>query len=270
MVMITLHVLGAGGAVPTAERGPAAYWVVVDGHGVLLDPGPGALGRLLRQPGGPGSVDAIDTVLLSHLHLDHVADLAPLLFAQHSILARQEGHLLVAGPPGTAHYLDRLRDLWGDWLQPRLRQLDVREVDPGEALALPRGVATALPANHPVPRFSSHALGWSFEDRQGHRLAYTGDTGPCPAQARAIGACDLLLAECSTPDDLAVDTHLSPAGVIDLIGNTRPRRVVLTHLYPLVASQAPAAAIAAATGVPTVAARDGDIMVIPEPRELTT
>jgi ribonuclease BN (tRNA processing enzyme) len=226
--------------------------------------------RLVRQPGGPASVDQVDTVLLSHLHLDHTADLAPLLFAQHSVLARQEGSLLVVGPEGTASYLDRLRGVWGDWLQPRLRRLEVREVQPGQAVPLPGGLATALPAHHPVPRFSSDALGWLFEDRQGHRLAYTGDTGPCPAQARAIGACDLLVSECSTPDDLAVDTHLSPAGVIDLIGNTRPQRVVLTHLYPLVASQAPAAAIAGATGVPTLAARDGDIIVIPEPREPTT
>ncbi|MEZ4387831.1 MAG: hypothetical protein R3D98_09680 [Candidatus Krumholzibacteriia bacterium] len=66
--MIVLHVLGAGGATPTPERGPAAYWVELDGHGLLLDPGPGALVRLVRQPGAPDSVDGVDTVLLSHLH----------------------------------------------------------------------------------------------------------------------------------------------------------------------------------------------------------
>lgn len=268
--MITLHILGAGGAVPTAERGPAAYWIELDGHGLLLDPGPGALVRLMRQPAGPASVDQIGTVLLSHLHLDHTADLAPLLFAQHSVLARQEGTLLLAGPRGTAAFLDQLRQVYGDWLEPRLRRLDVREVSAGDSLALPGGVATALPAHHPVPRLASDGLGWLFEDHQGHRLAYTGDTGPCADQERAIGACDLLLAECSTPDDLAIDTHLSPASVSQLVGNTRPGRVVLTHLYPLVASQAPELAVAAATGVRTVAARDGDVFTIPEPRESAT
>ncbi len=261
--MITLHVLGAGGAVPTPQRGPAAYWVEIDGHGLLLDPGPGALVRLVRQPGAPDTVDAVDTVLLSHLHLDHTADLAPLLFAQHSILARAEGEILVAGPPGTAAFLGRLEALYGDWLQPRRRRLSVREVPPGDQIHLRCGLATALPAHHPVSRFNSPGQGWLFQDDQGHRLAYTGDTGPCPAQAAAIGACDLLLVECSTPDDRAVDVHLSPAGVSELVRNTRPSRVVLTHMYPPVADQAPHLLVATATGRPVSAARDGDVHTIP-------
>ena len=62
--MIRLHVLGAGGAVPTASHGPAAYWLEIDGHGLLLDPGPGALVRLVRQPGAPDTVDAVSDLAL--------------------------------------------------------------------------------------------------------------------------------------------------------------------------------------------------------------
>ena len=59
------QVLGAGGAVPTVERFPAAYWVEVDAHGLLLDPGPGAVVRLLRSELGPEDVDQIETILLT-------------------------------------------------------------------------------------------------------------------------------------------------------------------------------------------------------------
>ncbi len=263
--MITLHVLGAGGAVPTAERGPAAYWI--DGHGVLVDPGPGALVRLVRQPGTIGTVDAVSTVLLSHLHLDHTADLAPLLFAQHSILAREEGELVVAGPPGTGAFVERLADLYGTWIEPRLRRLVVRETAVGEGLDLGRARATALPAHHPVARFASPGQGWLLTDAADRRLVYTGDTGPCADLAPAIARCDLLVVECSTPDEYAVDTHMSPAGVVDLVGNITAGRVVLTHLYPPIATEAPAARIEAATGVLTVAARDGDMFRIPSETE---
>ncbi|MEZ4387830.1 MAG: MBL fold metallo-hydrolase [Candidatus Krumholzibacteriia bacterium] len=183
------------------------------------------------------------------------------------MLARQDGRLLIAGPPGTAGYVERLQELYGDWLAPRRRRLEVREMAVGEVVDLPGGTATALPANHPVDRFASPGQGWLFADHKGHRLAYTGDTGPCAALAAAIGACDLLLVECSTPDALAVATHLGPTGVCDLVGNTRPRRVVLTHLYPLVAAEHPHERVAVVTGVATVSARDGDQFRIPEPTE---
>lgn len=262
--MIDLHVLGAGGAAPTATHGPAAYWARVDSCGLLIDPGPGALVRLVRAPGAPATVDAIDTVLISHLHLDHVADLAPLLFAQHLVTAEEEGPLLVAGPPGLQRYVERLHALYGDWLEPRRRTLEIREVTPGERVELAGGaMATALPAHHPVAQFDSPGQGWLLRDRTGHRLAYTGDSGPCDAFATAAAGCDLLLVECSTPDDLAVATHHSPSSVIDLVRNVQPDLVVLTHMYPLVVSRKPADIVSAATGVRCIAARDGDRFAIP-------
>jgi len=73
--MIRFHILGAGGAVPTATHNPAAYWVTVDGQSILMDPGPGALVRLVQSGQATGGVDDIETVLFTHLHPDHCADL---------------------------------------------------------------------------------------------------------------------------------------------------------------------------------------------------
>ena len=261
--MIRLHVLGAGGAVPTATHGPAAYWVEIDGHGLLLDPGPGALVRLVRQPGAPDSVDTVATVVFSHLHLDHTADLAPLLFAQHSVLARETGPLNLVGPRGLGEFLHRLAELYGSWLQPRCREIRVLELTDGDSLDLPAGgLASAFAVDHPERHFGAGCLGWCFTDREGHRLVYSGDTGPCAGLATAADGCDLLLVECSTPDDLATDGHLCPGRVGELARNTRPGRVVLTHMYPLVAAQNPECDVTEQAGVRCDAARDGDIFVI--------
>ena len=268
MPMIRLHVLGAGGAVPTASHGPAAYWVEIDGHSLLLDPGPGALVRLVRQPGAPESVDTVATVYFSHLHLDHTADLAPLLFALHSVLARETAPLRLIGPVGLESFLDRLRGVYGSWLEPRCREVVVREVTAGEVVALPGGgQAEAFAAAHVERQFNAPCLGWIFSDVRGLRLVYSGDTGPNADLERAAAGCDLLLVECSTPDDLAVDVHLAPGSVADLARNTRPGQVVLTHMYPLVASRDPQRTVTDLAGVPCIAARDGDVFTVPPEME---
>ncbi len=245
--MITCLVLGSGGAVPTRARAPAAYWVTVDGRSALLDPGPGALARLVASPRGPSSVDDLDTVLLSHLHLDHCADLAPLLFALHSPLPRRETPLVLAGPPGLAAYLQRLRDLYGDWLAPARRQVIVHELPPGTLLApgnpaepawrpardAARGPClTAFAANHGERRFSSVNLGFRFCDAAGGVFVYAGDGEDGPDLRQAATGADLLVVECSTPDELATPGHMTPSAIATLCRAAGPRRVILTHLYP--------------------------------------
>ncbi len=269
--MISLHVLGAGGAVPTASHGPAAYWVEIDGNGILMDPGPGALVRLVRQPGAPDSVDEVVTVLFSHLHLDHTADLAPLLFAMHSILAREQAPLRLIGPVGLEAFVAGLRALYGSWLDPRCREIEILETPAGNRVDLSGGGrAEAFAASHVESRFGASCLGWILTDGDGHRLVYSGDTGPCADLDRAADGCDLLLAECSTPDDLATDGHLCPTRVADLARNARPARVVLTHMYPLVAGQDPQRTVTDLAGVSCAAARDGDVFVVPHETESST
>jgi ribonuclease BN (tRNA processing enzyme) len=88
-----------------------------------------------------------------------------------------------------------------------------------------------------------------------------GETGP-GLLAAARGA-DLLVAECSTPDEWAVAGHQSPTRVGELAAAARPGRVVLTHFYPLVAELDAAARVHELSGIPTVMAADDDRFVVP-------
>jgi ribonuclease BN (tRNA processing enzyme) len=63
-------------------------------------------------------------------------------------------------------------------------------------------------------------------------LVFTGDTGFDTAVAEWAQGCDVLLAECSLPESLAVPTHLTPAQVGVLAEVAEPKRLVLTHFYP--------------------------------------
>lgn len=269
--MISFLILGAGGAIPTPERGPAAYWLDFADRGLLIDPGPGALVRLMRDPRTPDSLDEVDAVLFTHLHLDHCADLPALLFALRSPVLRSERRLQLIGPRGLAGYLERLGELYGHWIVPERRPLEILELDPGDTLVpgpdgapWRRTAAGTRPAldvfavEHSERRFSAANLGLEIRDERGRRLVFSSDTGPggeLPERARGA---ELLVVECTTPDAYEMDGHLSPARVAALCAEAAPKRVVLTHIYPDTAADDPAARVAARWAGPVTAAVDGD------------
>ena len=235
--MINFHILGAGGAVPTPTHCPAAYWIGVDKQQLLLDPGPGALVRLVKSGQAPLGVDQIGIVLLTHYHPDHCADLIALLFASHSPVCTNKEPLRLFGPEGLKALLAKFRDIYGTWLDPRNRSLEVTEWSDGQVLELPGGGSvTPFRVNHPQDRLCDYALGYRFCDASGTVAVFSGDTGPCAELNQVARGADLLVVECSTPDDLATDGHLHPSAVGALCADSLPRQVVLTHQYPAAAA----------------------------------
>ena len=61
---------------------------------------------------------------------------------------------------------------------------------------------------------------------------YSGDTGYTDLFADFASGSDLLIIECSLPDSLKKPGHLTPAEVIKIADLSRPKRLVLTHMYP--------------------------------------
>jgi len=237
MFMINFHILGAGGAVPTPTHCPSAYWVGLDGQYLLLDPGPGALVRLVKSGLAPRGVDQINLVLLSHLHPDHSVDLISLLFAAHSPICTNTEPLHIRGPVGLISLLAKLQDIYGRWLEPRNRSLEISEWSEGQVLNLPAGGSVEpFRVNHPQDHLSDHALGYRFTDSAGKIVVFSGDTGACPELNQAARRADLLVVECSVPDHLATPGHLHPATVGALCADAKPRHVVLTHQYPAAAA----------------------------------
>ena len=262
--MIRFHILGAGGAVPTESHTPAAYLVTVDDTPILMDPGPGALVRHVRSGEAPNGVDDLGLVLVTHLHPDHCADLMPLLFALHSVVPERTDPLYLYGPVGLADYLDRLREIYGTWLEPRRRSLELIELEPGDSLPLPGGGRVeSFAVRHPQDRLCSKPLGYRFLDSAGHSAVFSGDTEACPGLEEAARNTDLLVVECSTPDELATPGHMTPQQVGDLCSVSRPQCVVLTHLYPAAASQDLAPLIRRIHDCPVHQARDGSIFTVP-------
>ncbi|MGB6949471.1 MAG: MBL fold metallo-hydrolase [Methyloceanibacter sp.] len=91
-----LHILicGTGSPMPDLTRASACAAVIAGGHVVIIDTGPGSWAKLAAT-----NVPAakIDTVLLTHLHSDHIGDLGEL--ATQSWLGGRTVPLNVYGPP---------------------------------------------------------------------------------------------------------------------------------------------------------------------------
>jgi ribonuclease BN (tRNA processing enzyme) len=91
----------------------------------------------------------------------------------------------------------------------------------------------------------------------GRRLVYTGDTAFDAELGVWAAHCDLLLAECSLPAQMAVASHLTPELVGELAALARPALLVLTHFYPPVEHVDVSAIIATRFAGPVVLAHDG-------------
>ncbi len=207
-------------AIPQAGRVQSGILMDI-GRPVLFDCGSGVLNRILES--GHAPMD-IDTIVLTHLHLDHVADVLSLLKANW-LCDRNEATLY--GPVGTQAWMAGLLDVYG-YMQGKLN-LELIEVAPGESFT-PEGCdceITSAAGVHSVP-----SLGYRVE-YGGRSVVYSGDTEPCPAIMKLAEDADVLIHECSFPLGFEVDCHTTPdmlAGYLERY--VHPGRVYLTHLYP--------------------------------------
>ena len=96
-----LHILlcGTGSPIPDPKRADACTAIIAGGHVVIIDAGPGAWAKLAQA-----NVLAaqIDTVLLTHLHSDHIGDLGEI--AVQSWIGGRKIPIEIYGPPAPDAY----------------------------------------------------------------------------------------------------------------------------------------------------------------------
>src|SRR5215470_16408511 len=198
--------IGCSGSFPGPEGPASCYLLEAEGFRLLLDLGNGAIGALQRH----ASLDSIDAVCLSHHHADHCLDVCPFWVAR------------MFGPDG------RLPQAYGMDDHPGMGEaFDFLTLAPGKRQIGPFQITLAH-MNHPVETFGFRV------GHAGRALAYSADTGTCPALVELASKADVLLCEASflTGPEPMPDMHLTARQAAEHAAVAGVGQLVVTHLVP--------------------------------------
>lgn len=223
---VELTFLGTGTATPLLERNASGLVIHALEQWMLVDMGPGTLRRLCEA-----GIDSrrIDTILVTHFHPDHVSDLVPFLFASnYAYNNRRTECFQLIGPQGMEQFYQDLVGIYGHWIVPSEERLQVKELkaELPDVIFFDDVKVRSIPAVHGRPSLSYRIEVGDVS------VTISGDSDFSEELAGLASGTDVLICECSFPDDMKVPGHMVPsdAGRIAALAGTK--KLVLTHFYP--------------------------------------
>lgn len=241
---VAIQVLGSGGPVSDDARASAGYLIWVDGKARLqIDVGGGTF---LRFGEAKAKFDTLDAIAITHLHVDHVIDLAAIL--KSGFFSDRKRPLPIIGPTGGAgfpgmkafmrdmfdkkhgafSYLSGYLDGSGGVVKAEVTEVPAKAERARVVFANDTFKLSAVGVHHgPVP-----ALGYLVEVG-GRRYAFAGDQGgDNPAFAAMIKGADVLIMDHAVPEDAGpteANLHDRPSEIGKLAKEADVKRLVLSH-----------------------------------------
>lgn len=206
-----ITILGSGSCNLTPDRMAASVLIQKDGRNIVYDFGRGASIRLTEV--GLRQAD-ITTIILSHLHPDHVTDLYPFLHAASwSQIDPRVNNLTIYGQPGTKEFVTtKLLTVFDD--QQLSRNFSINTIDIQPSLIEIEGLKIQFIDLH-------HSYGMKFEEN-GKQYAIMGDSSFHTDLVDALSMVDLGVFDAG---------HLTDEEVVELAVQSNAELLVCSHLY---------------------------------------
>jgi ribonuclease BN (tRNA processing enzyme) len=216
-------VVGSGDAFGSGGRAHTCFRVDADGRTILVDFGASAITAWKRCG---FSSEAIDAIVVTHLHGDHFGGL-PFLLLECQFGARRTRPLILAGPMGFRARLDRTLEAlfpgasaihWGF---------------PWRVVELPCGIRTDIAGFHVETCEVDHPAGapaMAVRLACGERVfAYSGDTSWTDALIEVAAGADLFAVECHSGQE-PIANHIDWPTLRTNLSRLGPARIVVTHM----------------------------------------
>jgi ribonuclease BN (tRNA processing enzyme) len=217
-------ILGSGVIVPMVRRRATSLYVVTDDLAFLMDCGPSAL-QAMEDNGI--AYHSARTVFFTHYHPDHTLGVGHLFSAMKND-SRLEGDYFLHfyGPEGLIEMIEGWKKLYPS-VVPQGNRLILKEL--GEGLVFNQQDVEIR------SKYASHgdieALSYRV-DYKGKSFIYTGDSAYSDDLVCISRGADVLISECSFPENLKTDTHMTPVDVARLADRAEVKSVILVHVYP--------------------------------------
>ena len=249
--------LGTGTPVPIPERSGPATAVVVDGNAYLFDFGPGVVRQAAAMaPRWGGDIEALhpgnlNVAFVTHLHSDHTAGFADLLFTGWSGGHRNQP-LKVFGPDGIDKLVDGTLSAYDTDIRYRLYGLEETN-DRGwrvQSSTVEEGLVYkdkfvkvyAIPVVHGS---WPNAFGYKIETKDKKTIVISGDASPSEKLLEASRNADFLVHEvyCHYGFENFKNlneqrrryhkgNHTSTKELAEIANEAKPKTLIMTHLLP--------------------------------------
>jgi len=218
-----ITILGSGTAVPSLKRNSSGILLQDEGINTLFDFGYGTLRQLLNC-----GVDyhRIHRIFFTHNHPDHICDLIPFLFGSSYYNAPRTENLEIVAGPGFEEFFHQMISAFGTWLKPTEYEIKIIRQDEEEKSYGNLSVISKKVKHIAMSR------GYRVTDSKGASFAISGDTEYCEAMVELGSDADLMVLECSFPDEMGCQGHLTPESASRLAKESNCKRLCLTHFYP--------------------------------------
>lgn len=213
-----LKILGSG---TIAGKGNcSSYLIKIGDRFILLDCGPGAYAQLIKSG---INMENLMSIFITHTHVDHVNDLPALLW-RFMYGTRRKNPLTIFGPKGFKKFFIGITrqypQIKNTKFSIKIGELSNRGIRLGNIKVISKQVAHAKYSNAYRIEFNKKSI------------VYSGDTDYCDEIVELAKNADILILECSMPDDKKSQGHLTPKLCSKIASLARVKKLVLTHFYP--------------------------------------
>lgn len=209
-----LTIIGYWGGYPAVNSASSAYLLEKEGYRLMLDFGSGTLAKLQEYL----NVTDIDSVLVSHYHSDHVADIGVLQHAIYveNLLANTEKTITIYGHTENKYEFAKFDHDYTRGVP----------YDPKEVLKIGPFFIRFLKTRHSVPCY-----GMRITDGNS-TIVYTADSAYQEEWIKFSRDADLLLADTNfyADQDGSAAGHMTSEEVASIAAHANVKELILTHL----------------------------------------